>query len=107
MPLGNILAFFQLQVAFTLLTSLLHPPIDSKCRSQPGDSLFPTLDELSRLNDSIDGRLITVVPFGSFCSSRGGCTDAEWNSSMFRSAVPGAMTNVSLDCLFGMVDMVF
>ncbi|GJJ15496.1 hypothetical protein Clacol_009774 [Clathrus columnatus] len=96
MALGNLLTFYQLQVALTLLASFFHsPPVSPKCRSQLGDPLFPTINELSQFNDSIDGQLIAIVPSGSYCLSRGGCTEAEWTSSVFRSTIPGAMTNVN------------
>lgn len=98
MPVGSLLTFLQIQVAFTLFTSFLQSPYPvpiPSCRSQPGDSLFPTVDELSQFNESIDGRLIAVVPSGAHCSSQGGCSDAEWSSSIFRSTMPGAMTSIN------------
>ncbi|KAF8904597.1 FAD-binding domain-containing protein [Mucidula mucida] len=65
------------------------------CRNAPGDAGFPTQDAWSALNASISGRLATVVPSGQFCKDRGGCTDAEWTSAMFRADIPGAMYQVN------------
>lgn len=36
------------------------------CRNQPGDLGFPSLQTLSQFNESIGGRLLNVVPTGSF-----------------------------------------
>ncbi|EIM85819.1 FAD-binding domain-containing protein [Stereum hirsutum FP-91666 SS1] len=60
------------------------------CRSQPGDADFPTVEEWSALNVSVNGRLISVTPSAKFCEDLP-CTDAEWSSSVFRATIPGAM----------------
>ncbi|KAF9046827.1 FAD-binding domain-containing protein [Hymenopellis radicata] len=64
-------------------------------KSAPGDAGFPSDDAWGALNASISGRLVTVVPSGQFCKDRGGCTDAEWTSSVFRANVPGAMNQLN------------
>ncbi|KAF8890048.1 FAD-binding domain-containing protein [Mucidula mucida] len=74
---------------------LLFVLLSSSCRSAPGDADFPSDDAWSALNASISGRLTTVVPSGQFCKDRGGCTDAEWTSSVFRANIPGAMNQLN------------
>jgi hypothetical protein len=65
------------------------------CRNVPGSAGFPDAAAWSAFNASVSGRLVTVVPSAKFCSTRpGGCTDAEWSSALFRSAIPGAMNQV-------------
>jgi hypothetical protein len=70
--------------------------ISRNCRSQPGDTSFPTERELQSFNQSIEGRLVNVVPSAKFCKQRGGCTDAEWANAAFMNTVPGAMFQVSV-----------
>src|SRR5882724_1087910 len=70
----------------------------AKCRTQPGDPLFPTTEQLVQFNSSVDGRLIPVVPSGQFCKGlEGGCPDSEWMDSQFLDNIPGAMLPVVLD----------
>lgn len=70
----------------------------SICRTQPGDSNFPSLTDWNQLNSSVDGRLITVIPSAQYCRhvSPGGCTQAQWTSSGFRGNIPGAMDDVTM-----------
>src|SRR5882724_10873702 len=69
----------------------------AKCRTQPGDPLFPTSQQLVQFNSSVDGKLIPVVPSGEFCKGlEGGCPDSEWMDSQFLDNIPGAMLEVSL-----------
>ncbi|KAJ7906315.1 FAD-binding domain-containing protein [Mycena leptocephala] len=66
------------------------------CRNVPGSAGFPDAAAWRAFNASVSGRLVTVVPSAKFCSTRpGGCTDAEWSSALFRSAIPGAMNQVN------------
>lgn len=67
------------------------------CRSQPGDADFPTAEEWSALNVSVNGQLISVTPSAKYCEELP-CTDAQWSSSVFRATIPGAMDCVSVIC---------
>jgi hypothetical protein len=73
--------FFLLKVAIS---------VSSRCRSRPGDSGFPSQTEWDTLNDTVDGRLLTVIPSAEVCSEVQ-CTDTQWASSVFRSTIPGQM----------------
>ncbi|KAF8996673.1 FAD-binding domain-containing protein, partial [Hymenopellis radicata] len=79
---------------FAISASILRVDTQS-CRSAPGDAGFPSDDAWGALNASISGHLVTAVPSGQFCKARGGCTDAEWTSAVFRANVPGAMDQVN------------
>lgn len=82
--------------AFLYLTGLVQGVSTAgTCRSQPGDADFPTVEEWSALNVSVNGRLISVTPSAKFCEDLP-CTDAEWSSSVFRATIPGAMDCVSV-----------
>jgi hypothetical protein len=81
--------------AVTDLTSIYH-----NCRSQPGDFSFPSELEFQKFNQSIEGRLVPVVPSAKFCKERGGCTDAEWADAAFRSTIPGAMFQASSTLIY-------
>lgn len=39
----------------------------ANCKCFPGDACWPRPDEWSRLNKTVDGRLIATVPLGSPC----------------------------------------
>ncbi|KAI0248047.1 FAD-binding domain-containing protein [Lactifluus subvellereus] len=62
----------------------------SRCRNQPGDPGYPTAADWSALNDTICGRLISVVPSARACLELG-CTEAQWESGIFRQTIPGSM----------------
>ncbi|KAF8528284.1 FAD-binding domain-containing protein [Gautieria morchelliformis] len=80
-----------------LTTSVVVAAVSAhRCRSQPGDASFPTSHQLAAFNSSIDGRLINVAPSAKLCMTLpGGCTDAEWQSGIFRDNIPGAMLQVN------------
>ncbi|KAJ6516922.1 FAD-binding domain-containing protein [Mycena vitilis] len=61
------------------------------CRNVPGSSGYPSTAEWDAFNATISGRLVRSVPAGEYCASRGGCSDAEWTSALFRATIPGAM----------------
>ena len=65
----------------------------SQCRNQPGDPGYPTAANWSALNDTIYGRLVTVVPSAKACLELG-CTEAQWESGVFRQTIPGSMNAV-------------
>ena len=71
----------------------------ARCRSQPGEPGFPLTDDWAALNDTVDGRLISVVPSAKACAELG-CTDAQWSSAVFRNALPGQMNVVSIASSF-------
>ncbi|KAI0248051.1 FAD-binding domain-containing protein [Lactifluus subvellereus] len=76
-------------IAVSLLgTAVVHAW--SRCRNQPGDPGFPTAADWSALNDTIYGRLIRVMPSAKACLELG-CTEAQWESGIFRQTIPGAM----------------
>ncbi|KAI0248041.1 hypothetical protein BJV78DRAFT_1156791 [Lactifluus subvellereus] len=65
----------------------------SRCRNQPGDPGYPTTADWSALNDTIYGRLVGVVPSVKACLELG-CTEAQWESGIFRQKIPGSMNAV-------------
>ncbi|KAJ7266450.1 FAD-binding domain-containing protein [Mycena haematopus] len=71
----------------------------SKCRNVPGSAGFPDEDKWRTLNTTTSGRLVAVVPSAKYCAGLpgGACTDAEWESALFRSTIPGAMNQVNLE----------
>ncbi|KAJ6598367.1 FAD-binding domain-containing protein [Mycena vulgaris] len=88
--------------AVLLLCALSHegsaspPPSGSgskrqTCRNVPGSAGYPSTAAWSAFNVSVSGRLVAVVPSAKYCENRGGCTDSEWTSALFRSTIPGAM----------------
>lgn len=63
----------------------------STCRNKPiNTTTSPTLDDWNDLSNQVNGRLLEVVPSAKYCQEIG-CTDFEWQSSAFRSTIPGAM----------------
>jgi hypothetical protein len=65
----------------------------SRCRNQPGDPDYPTDADWSALNDTTGGRLMNVVPSAEACRELG-CTEAQWESGVFRQTIPGSMNSV-------------
>ena len=82
------------------VVGLLFAPllVHARCRNQPGSSDYPSAAGWSALNDSIDGRLVNVVPSAKACIALG-CTDAQWESGFFRQTIPGAMNAVRFQIL--------
>jgi hypothetical protein len=83
--------------AAALAASLFGPAVVhawSRCRNQPGDPGYPTPADWSSLNDTINGRLLNVVPSAEACLELG-CTEAQWESGIFRQTIPGSMNSVS------------
>ncbi|KAI0248039.1 FAD-binding domain-containing protein [Lactifluus subvellereus] len=80
-------------IATAIAVSLLRPAAVhawSRCRNQPGDPDYPTAADWSALNDTIYGRLLEVVPSAKACLALG-CTEAQWESGIFRQTIPGSM----------------
>ena len=71
------------------------PIVHARCRNQPGDPGYPSAADWSTLNDSIDGRLLNVVPSAKACVELG-CTEAQWESGIFRQTIPGSMNAVGI-----------
>jgi hypothetical protein len=71
---------------------------NTRCRNVPGSSGFPSVAQWNALNHSISGRLASVIPFAKYCHNlpSGSCTDEQWESSVFRDMIPGAMNSVRL-----------
>ena len=84
-------------VAVNAVVGLLLVPllVHARCRNQPGSPGYPFAADWSALNDSIDGRLVKVVPSAKACDELG-CTDAQWESGIFHQAIPGSMNTVSI-----------
>jgi hypothetical protein len=82
-------------VALCAVVGLLLVPllVRARCRNQPGSSGYPCAAGWSALNDSIDGRLIKVVPSAKACVELG-CTETQWESGFFRQTIPGSMNAV-------------
>ena len=86
--------------ALVLAGSLLVPHIvHARCRNQPGNYGYPSATGWSTFNDSIDGRLINVVPSAKACIELD-CTEAQWESGIFRQSIPGSMDYVGVIPLF-------
>ncbi|KAJ7205651.1 FAD-binding domain-containing protein [Mycena rebaudengoi] len=70
---------------------------DARCRNIPGSAGYPTTAAWNAFNSSISGHLVKAVPSAKYCASlpAGACTDAQWNSALFRSKIPGAMNQVN------------
>ncbi|KAF8270094.1 hypothetical protein EI94DRAFT_1572358 [Lactarius quietus] len=64
--------------------------VHARCRNQPGDPGYPTDSDWATFNDTIGGRLVTVVPSVKACRELG-CSEAQWESGIFRQTIPGAM----------------
>ncbi|KZV76446.1 FAD-binding domain-containing protein [Peniophora sp. CONT] len=62
----------------------------ARCRSEPGQLGFPSAQDWAALNETVDGRLVTVVPSAKACADIG-CTAAQWSSALFRNTLPGQM----------------
>ena len=77
-------------VVLLLLVPLL---VHARCRNQPGSLGYPSATNWSALNDSVDGRLVKVVPSAKACVELG-CTEAQWESGIFRQTIPGSMNTV-------------
>ena len=88
-------------MGFLLVPLLVH----ARCRNQPGSPGYPSGAEWSALNDTIDGRLVNVMPSAKACVDLG-CTEAQWESGVFRQTIPGSMNAVSilLESLVGLPD---
>ena len=93
-------------VAVSAVVNLLFVTLQvhARCRNQPGGPGYSSAD-WSALNDTIDGRLINVVPSAKACLELG-CTEAQWESGVFRQTIPGSMNAVSLlpESLLGLYD---
>ena len=69
----------------------------SHCRCRPHDNCWPSEQEWSALNDTIQGNLVTVRPVASVCHASEldpkACKDVTelWTDSAWRSAQPGSV----------------
>src|SRR6266576_3052630 len=90
LPLSRPLAASAV-VGLLLVPLLVH----ARCRNQPGSPGYPSSTDWSALNDSVDGRLVKVVPSAKACVELG-CTEAQWESGIFRQAIPGSMNTVGV-----------
>ena len=83
-------------VAVSAVAALLFVPlqVQARCRNQPGSPGYPSGANWSALNDTIGGRLVNVVPSAKACVELS-CTEAQWQSSVFRQAIPGSVNAVS------------
>ena len=84
-------------IGLSAVVGLLFVPrlVHARCRNQPGSPGYPSGAEWSTLNDTIDGRLVHVVPSAKACVDLG-CTEAQWESGIFRQAIPGSMNTVGV-----------
>ena len=84
-------------VSAVTAVALLSVPllVHARCRNQPGGPGYPSGADWSALNDTIDGQLINVVPSAKACLELG-CTEAQWESGVFRQTIPGSMDAVSV-----------
>ncbi|KAF7349910.1 FAD-binding domain-containing protein [Mycena venus] len=79
--------------------SLAHKENHQTCRNVPGSAGYPKAAAWSKLNATIGGRLVNVIPTAKYCARLPGgtCTDAQWTSALFRSTIPGSMNNNNLE----------
>src|SRR6266576_2794515 len=84
-------------VAVSAVVGLLLVPllVHARCRNQPSSPGYPSPVDWSALNDSINGHLVEVVPSAKACVELG-CTEAQWESGIFRQAIPGSMNIVGV-----------
>jgi hypothetical protein len=84
-------------VAVSTVVGLFLVPllVHARCRNQPGSPGYPSAADWSALNDSIDNRLVKVVPSAKACVDLG-CTEAQWASGIFRQSIPGSMNAVGV-----------
>jgi hypothetical protein len=84
-------------MAVSVVVGLLFFPllVHARCRNQPGGPGYPCAADWSALNDTINGRLINVVPSAKACVELG-CTEAQWESAIFRQTIPGSMNTVGV-----------
>jgi hypothetical protein len=84
-------------VAVSAVVRLLLVPllVHARCRNQPGNPGYPSAADWSDFNESVDGRLVKVVPSAKACVELG-CTDAQWESGIFRQTIPGSMNTVGV-----------
>lgn len=100
--LASIMQILVSVVSLSLLVAAFVSPGFAKgsqrCRNLPGDPGYPSQAEWDVLNATIDGRLVAVVPSAKFCHElpAGSCPSQQWESTLFRTSVPGAMINVRL-----------
>ncbi|KAN0105126.1 FAD-binding domain containing protein [Russula decolorans] len=89
-------------VAVNAVVGLLLVPllVHARCRNQPGSPGYPSAANWSSLNDSIDGRLVKVVPSAKACVELG-CTEAQWESGVFRQTIPGSMNTYNWEQDYG------
>lgn len=79
-----------------IVVSLFSPAfVRAWCRNQPGDPGYPSPTDWSALNDTIDGRLVNVVPSAEACDVLR-CTEAQWQSGIYRQTIPGSMNAVGI-----------
>ena len=89
--------FLYRSVTVSAVVGLLLVPllVHARCRNRPGSSGYPSDANWHTLNDTIDGRLVKVVPSAKACVELG-CTEAQWESGVFRQMIPGSMNAVSV-----------
>ncbi|KAH9957276.1 hypothetical protein BGW80DRAFT_216211 [Lactifluus volemus] len=78
-------------LAVLLFSSAFHA-LASQCRNEPGDPGYPTATDWSALNDTIGGMLLNVLPSAEACRELA-CTEAQWESGIFRQTIPGSMNS--------------
>ena len=90
-------ALFRRSVAASALVVFFGGPTVARawCRNQPGDPGYPSVADWSALNDTTGGRLVNVVPSAEACQELG-CTEAQWESGIFRQTIPGSMNAVGI-----------
>ena len=85
-----------LMTVAALAVLLFGPAVHAcQCRNQPGDPGYPAAMDWSALNDTIGGRLLKVVPSAEACRELA-CTEAQWESGIFRQTIPGSMNSVGI-----------
>lgn len=62
---GLVFLFLRVAQALAAITSK-YPP-EQSCRVLPDDSLWPHAESWEKLNNTISGRLIAIVPLGHVC----------------------------------------
>jgi hypothetical protein len=86
-------SFLSIAVGVIAVSSSCTPLVHARCRNQPGDPGYPSAADWSTLNNTTGGRLLNVVPSAKACLQLG-CTEAQWESGIFRQSIPGSMNAV-------------
>lgn len=85
-----------LSILIAVANASQHSPRLSHCRCRPHQSCWPSPEDLSALNSSVNGNLVAVRPVAAVCYGESAQSEAcqtvqdLWTNSTWRAAQPGA-----------------